>query len=330
MSDLAVVPSPEPATVPEAPVSIADHAAEFSPAAQQEAVEVPAPVDATDGQRQGETPAQAQQRRDKATGQWREGKTRHRAKSQQAGAEDVPRIQALTAKHRAAEERATQLEAELTRYRQGQQTQAQPEQRQERQPQPQTWQHDAEPVDTDPKYADNYGLFLADQARWAGRDEFRRARAYEHHQQQLHQRATSWRTKAEATAAKFPDFQQVALQQPVPWATGSVVDQFILEDDAGPEILYHLQSNLAERDSLGQMTVLQATKHLALLSQRLLSATPGAAVSNGAAPAAPIKLPPTPPTPLRTEAQRPTPAAPPMDGSLSILEHARHFGPKRR
>lgn len=306
----------EPAV--EAPVeenapSIADHAAQFGP---------DAPAPAADTIPANETPAQKQereQRRDKSTGQYQPGKTRHRARSQQASAEDVPRIQALTARAKAAEERAASLEAENAKYKA-------PTPAPQAQPAPVSRAVDDEPQDTDPAYADNYGKFLEDRARWAARDEFSKAQRqqYEHAQQQ--QRVNTFGQRMAAAQAKYPDFQAVALT-PVPWQPGSLVDKFIWEDDNGPDILYHLQSHSDERDALGRMTTeLAAWKFLSLLSQRLASPNPSAADPNGAAPRAIVNLPPRPPTPLRTEAQSGSTAAPPMDGSLSIAEHAKRFG----
>lgn len=329
MNDLTVA-TPDPIAKPatpeaiEAPTSIADHASEFGPEAKSKQAEPP-PVQ--------ETPAQAQQRRDRETGQFKEGRVRHRAKSQQASAEDVPRIKELTAKQRAAEERAAAAEAELARYRQGGQQASAPRQEQApQQNQPAQPAHgDPEPQDTDEKYATNYTLYLNDHARWAARDEYRQIEQQRQAQQAQQQIASTWSGRAKTIREKYADFDQVALMQPVPWQPGSVVDQFIIHDDAGPEILYYLQSNPAERDSLGQMTVLQASKHLSLLSQRLLSSSPASAGTNGAATRANmIVLPPKPSTPLRTEAQRGTPADPPTDGSLSIAEHSKHFGKASR
>ncbi len=312
MAETATIPVTPETDAPPAPVSIADHAAQFSKEAQATLATSDAEAPAN------ETPAQAQQRRDKATGQYQQGKTRHRARSQQASPEDVPRIQGLTARAKAAEERAAALEAEVAKYKTP--------------PVAAPTAAPAPPADPEPDVAqfDDYNKFVKQQARWEARQELADAHQRQQQAQQEAQWAQSWKQRIDTAKQAHADFEAVALSTPVPWQPGSVVDQFIREDDNGPEILYHLQSNPAERDSLGQMTVLQASKHLALLSQRLLSPSPAAAGSNGAAPGSAIRnLPPKPPTPLRTEAQRGSPSPPPTDGSLSIAEHARAFGPKR-
>ena len=348
MPDLAPVPTPaEPVAPPQpepvAPAeSIDDHASRFQPGindeAEKEAKAPGAPVQKSP----------AEQRRDRETGQWKEGKKRHRAASQQAGPEDAPRIQALTAKHRAEEERANRLEAELARYRQQPAqppqapAQAQPEPRQQEQrPQHPAQQlapwddpRDPEPNEDDPRYAEDYRQFLKDQAAHAGRLAFRQQQFYQHQQAQVKQRMDALSERITATKQEFEDYEQV-VNQPAPiWQhqnTGSVVDRYIQEHPAGPKLLYYLQSHRQEQDSLLQMSEVSQADFLSLLAQRLLSTSTQAAGSNGAAPSAKlVALPPKPPTPLRTEAQRPDQAPPPTDGSLSIREHERQFGSSRR
>lgn len=314
------------AETPEAPLSIKDHAAQFGPEGMREAEEDAA----DDGEPDGDpaTPHHsAQQKRDKENQQFRPGKVRHRAKSQQASPEDVPRIQALTAKHRAAEERAAALEAELTRYRQTPQPQTPQQTPPQAQPQARTQdQGDPEPQDTDEKYADNYALYLSDRARWAARDELRRYETARHHQQIQQRAAQAFSERVVKARAKYQDFDTVAFGPMPPIQPGSVVDTFIREDDNGADLLYHLQSQPQERDEILQLPPFQQAKRLTLLSQRFSSPSPEAADLNGAAPSAkPVVLPPKPPTPLRTEAQRVS-TPPPTDGSLSVNEHLKQFG----
>jgi hypothetical protein len=318
--DTPVIEAPES-------VSIADHAAQYGPQADPAPVEEPIPANETAQQK-----VEREQRRDQANGQYRPGFKRHRAKSQQASAEDAPRIRELTAARRQAEERATALEARLAALEQQRTTPAAPAQTPPP-PQPQARQttpENAEPVDTDPKYEGNYGAFLTDHARWAARDEYRRAREAEQQQAQTQQRLGTFVQRLDATKAKYQDFERVAFA-PVPWNEQSAIHEFILDDDNGPDVLYHLQSHPQERDEILRMPPIKQVSRLTLLSQRFSSPTSEAAGSNGAAPVTkPVILPPKPPTPLRTEAQRATPALPATDGSLSIADHAKAFGPKRR
>ncbi len=313
-TDTPVVDTP----TEEAVLPIAQHVREFGPEGKAAADAMDAPV---------ETEVQAEQRRD-AEGKFQPGRVRHRAKSQQASAADVPRIQALTAKEKAATERAAALERELTELKAQRPAPERPQVQTvghaQQMPVRQT-QDDPEPADTDPQYESNYPKFLEDRARWAARDENKRFWAQRQHEHLQHQRDMTLGQKLQAAAQKYPDFKQVAIDTPHPWQPGSLVDRYIREDDAGAEILYHLQSHPDERDTLGQMTELQAHRFLSLLSQRLVSSATEAAGTNGAAPRpSVVVLPPKPSTPLRTEAQRvSTPT--PTDGTLSIMKHRKAF-----
>lgn len=95
MPELVESPTPESPTPAEpTPIeqaeSVQDHAARYGPDAASNPEPTPPPK------------PDAQQRRDRDTGQYQSGKVRHRAKSSQATADDVPRIRELTAKQRAA------------------------------------------------------------------------------------------------------------------------------------------------------------------------------------------------------------------------------------
>lgn len=320
----------EPEAVPELP-SIADHAAQFSAESQAaQATETPE-------EQSARAALVAQQKRDKDTGQFREGKTRHRAASQQARAEDVPRIKELTAKHRASEERATKAEAELAQLRAS------------RAPAPVIAQaerkvdaaqagafSEAEPDENDPKFAGDYGKYLRAAAAWEGRKAWHDAkhaeRAAAQKAEAAQQEQAQLKTFAErvwTSREKHQDFDTIAFGE-TKIRAGSAVDTFVMEDDNGPEVLYYLQSHPQELDSLLTGSVLSQLKTLSLLSQRFESTPALAAGLTGAAPREPVKAPPRPPTPVRTEAQRVGETPPPTDGSLSIAEHSRAFGPSRR
>src|SRR5690606_21073792 len=68
--------------------SISSHAATFDPRKP----DPDAPAGETAEEKAERLHHSAQQRREKETGKFTQGKVRHRAKSQQASAEDVPRI----------------------------------------------------------------------------------------------------------------------------------------------------------------------------------------------------------------------------------------------
>ncbi len=326
-----------PEAQPEA-ASILDHAAQFGPQARE------ALADADEDPEKPAHPS-AQQRRDRENGQFRDGKVRHRAKSQQAGPDDVPRIAALTGAKNAAEERATRAEAELARLR----TQHAPPAQiaQAERTADAAANEDPEPNPEDKKYEGNGGVvkYVADQARWAARDEARAMRQRDAESTATAQKATAHKAlidgfsgRVDAAKTKYPDFEDVALKTPAKWLDpktgsalpgGEALDAFIMQDDNGAELLYYFHRNPAEVDALMGLPVLGQLKTLTLLSQRLASNTTEQADQTGAVARRQVKLPPKPPTPVRTEAQRAGNDPPPTDGSLSIAEHQRRFGSKR-
>lgn len=285
------------------------------------------------------------QKREK-DGKFTEGKTRHRAQSQQARPEDVPRIKELTARARSAEDRLAAAEAEVARLKAQHApaaTVAAAERKVEQAEQhtkPATADDDPEPKEDDPKYAGDYAKYLRDVTRWETRQAIRdeRAAAAKLAEQAKHEeaRTATIRTFAErltAAKTKYDDFD-ATLKWDAPWLAPSgepypgyeATHEFILADDAGPDVLHYLRTHPEEVDALLRVPPLQQVKRLTLLSQRFASSPSEAAGATGAAPGrtTTIVLPPKPPTPVRTEAQR-SPAPTPTDGSLSVLGHAKAF-----
>ena len=333
MSEAVVEPVTE---APAEATSIADHAAQYNPSALAEAA-APAEVEPVAAV---EKPLTAQQRRDKDTGQYATGRVRHRAKSQQASPEDVPRIRELSGKVSAAEARATAAETELARLRASHAPAPQIAKAEARvEATAQTTSTDKEPDANDPKYAQNWQSYLNDHTRWAVRDERRQeiaretTAAAEKQQRETHAEILkNFDSRWNAAKANHADFEAVA-GVPTRIPKGSAVDSFILMDDSGPEVLYYLQQHPDELDSLLRMPVWpQQAKALSLLSQRVLPSSSVQAGTTGAVAGRDTKivLPPKPPTPVRTEAQRTGNEPAPTDGSLSIAEHAKQFGGKRK
>lgn len=321
--------------------SISDHAAQFGPGAQRvdmddetdttsndDAVAKPA-AEPNAAIRPGETQQQANQRaRDAKTGQFT--RERHRAKSQQASAADVPRIQGLTAKLRAAEEELARLRQTATAPR--------PEPRHEPRPEPRAAavvpDDDPEPQETDAKYEGDYGKFLRDAARWDARQTFReqQQRQVETQQRQqveqtARQRHEAFQGRIQASAAKYPDFEPVVTALGI--IPDELIDAWVREHDAGAELLYHFGKHPHELDALMRMPgTFDKAAQLTLLSQRLApsSRTPvGSAGSTAAPRVAPV---PRPPNPARTGFIRTDDE--PQGEASSISDHARQFGPKRR
>lgn len=284
------------------------------------------------------------QRREK-DGKFTEGKTRHRAQSQQARAEDVPRIKELTARAKSAEERLAAAEAEVTRLKTqhappAQVAAAERKVEQAEQRVPTATADDPEPTEDDPKYGGDYAKYLRDVTRWETRQALKaeRAEADQRAQQAKRDEAKTATIKTFAerlTAAETKhgeDFQET-LRWDAPWLAPSgephpgyeAVHEFILSDETGADVLHYLHSHPDEVDALMRVPPLQQVKRLTLLGQRFASPQSEEAGATGAAPRPTIvHLPPKPPTPVRTGAQRVV-GAQPTDGSLSVLGHAKAF-----
>ena len=318
--------TPLPESEPE-PLSVAEHAALYGTKTEDARPEVKESAEAKAAHHS------EQQKRDRETQQFREGKTRHRAQSQQASPADVPRIQALTAKLRAAEDELTRLRSQAAPPAQIAKAE-QVVERAEAKVEPVRDASDPEPSEDDPKYAGDYGKYLRDAARWDARQERRQAEAESMRraeQAKIHEAQqrtiTTFGERVKAAKAVYSDFEQVAFT-PSPIPIGSPVDAFIMEDDNGAHVLYHLHSHPDELSDVLGMGPLKQLRHLSLLSQRF--DTPVKADATGAAArGSQFVPPPRPPTPVRTEAQRVS-SPPPTDGSLSVAEHRKLFGPKSR
>jgi hypothetical protein len=99
---------------------------------------------------------------------------------------------------------------------------------------------------------------------------------------------TAFEAKAAEARVKHPDFDAVALLAPTEIQPGSAADLWVLEDDAGADILYHLQqpANAVERRRILALGPRQQLKELVRLGDRL-TADPAAARSTTAPPPPP-------------------------------------------
>lgn len=100
---------------------------------------------------------------------------------------------------------------------------------------------------------------------------------------------SAFETKAAEARAKHADFDAVAMLAPTEITPGSAADLWVLEDEAGAEILYHLQqpTNTAERRRILALGPREQLKELVRLGDRLTAASP-AVRSTTAPPPPPI------------------------------------------
>lgn len=302
--------------------SLADHEQAFGPGAErQPATEVESTETASTEQIDGERDPQGR------------FKPRHRAKSQQASAEDVPRIQELTRKLRETEAERDALRTPPKPAQAVQQTQAAPQQ-----PTPQTaaypdfttWQ--AHPANAERSYEDylddraDYRQFLRDQQTYRAREQQEHQTRVQAHQQKL--------TDARA---KYADFDQVVTgtNQPVT----DVMAQAILASDQSRDIEYFLGKHPDVLQQLFDETVQSHPSVIPVLRRHLetlvareqradLKPAPVAA-STGSALALVTPPAPRPPNPVRTGPMK-TGDELPGDDDMSISNHEKAFGGRRR
>jgi hypothetical protein len=258
-------------------------------------------------------------------------KGRHRAKSQQAAAADVPRIQELTRKLREAEAERDALKAA-----------PKPPEPVREPPKPVPPPPIAATTEIPPKPTrdqfDDYDLFVEAVADWKAdrKWETHQAAQVETAKQQqaasdLQRLQTAWKTKVDAALLKYPDFKAVALEAPTTIRSGSLIDAWILEHKHGADVLYSLQQSPTEIQRIDALSPIEQAEELTLLGQRLNPPSRTSAGTTGSATPPALKLAPRPPNPVRTGPIR-TGDDPPDDATASLLDHEKFYGsgPRRR
>ena len=334
------VSTPTVAEQPQAPpdsTSVADHAATFSPQARDAAAEaavddnppVTPPV-------AGETPQQAEQRaRDE---QGRFARERHRARSQQAGPADVPRIRELTRKLRDTERIVAELQAKVTPP-----VKPMPLVPPEARIPPVDTSGFAKPKPRLEEFGDQddaleaWNLALGRWDRERERFEERQAETRQRAEREVSQASAGsqeWLKSAgdgyisrqQAFIARTPDYA-AKMESVKHIKTTPLLSMALLTSDKSAEIEYYLATHPSIYDeALLNTHGKEITEETVATTQRWLTSRSQAA-STGSAAAAPIRLPPKPPNPVRTGPMPPS-DEPPGEAS-SISDHRRHYGPSR-
>lgn len=321
-------PAPEP--LPDLPLS--EHEEEFPTLTRTEraAEERKARASAkssvlgTDGTPSSDGQADPDARDDK-------GRFRHRAASQRASAADVPRINELTAKLRAAEARAEAAEKRVSPT-----PSSAPPSATAPPPAPVRVEAFGQPKpalkDFLDKLAPHETYDQAVERHAEAMADWRWSKGQHEQTQQANQREfyTGFKSRTDAAAKQYADFQTVALDADSKIPVGSLIDSWVWEHPAGPHVLYHMQKNPDDIARIHALPALEALSELSLLSQRLMSPQPRTvAAVTGSAPAPVAVTPaPRPPNPVRTG---PVKAAnePPGDDA-SIAEHEAFYNQQRR
>lgn len=264
-------------------------------------------------------------------------KIRHRAKSQQAGPEDVPRIRELTKKNSELAEKLAALEARVNQppARQTERPAAQAQQSDQKTVEPTRAKPTADMIGDAYKTYEDFQEDLMEwkfeqrQAAWQADQQQRQQEAQQTQQQQ------AWQKDHETFSGRVGEFMkthpdyQTKLESVLPLNIPPAAYQAILRHDNGPAFVYHLVNH---PDQLAEMVFLMDGKppsddHVALAT-RWLSSRTQAASTGSAAPTPPPTLAARPPNPVRTGPLKTSDDAPGDDSSLS--EHERAYGHKRR
>lgn len=154
------------------------------------------------------------------------------------------------------------------------------------------------PTDLDakgqPKYA-SYEDYIEDLAAWKSDQlvtgavkEFREQSQAAERQRSAQTAQQRWETRAAEARKAHADFDEVALDPALPIPAGSIVHAYVLESDAGPEVLYYLGQNPDRLAEISKMTPIGQTRALRDIEIQVApSATPAApppAVPKTAAP----------------------------------------------
>jgi len=252
---------------------------------------------------------------------------KHRAKSQEAGPKDVPRIAELTRRLREAEAERDRLKATPPPAAAVAATPPTPPETKAAPPTQDEWKrYKAMPGFPDLKKFEDYSDFqlasqlFVDNVRWAER------------QQVAHEQAKNDReliSLSERGKAEFPDWEAVAINTKTDIPEGGLIDRWIRENRNGQRVLYWLQKEPQELRRILALELFDQAEALTLLGQRTGQPPREPAVGTGAAATTPVKVAPRPPTPVRTAAPT-APDEPPDPETASLAEFERYYHPPRR
>jgi hypothetical protein len=152
----------------------------------------------------------------------------------------------------------------------------------------------------DPAYLEaltDYKVAVADQTRRTEWEERQRQNAAREESTRVIQ---AFEGRAAEARTKHADFDAVALLAPTEIPQGSAADLWVMEDEAGAEILYHLQqpANAAERRRILSLSPREQLKELVRLGDRLTSPAPAARSTQAPPPPATLSTRPTPADPV--------------------------------
>ena len=268
-------------------------------------------------------------------------KPRHRAKSQEASAEDAPRIKELT-------RRLRETERALDESRRTTTPTQEPVREQPRTATPSaaatfpTWDEYVAIKGNEGKsweqYSDERTDWRYDQRRAAERAEEAQQAETRSHREVV----TKYLDQLEDARKAFADFDDIVGEYAEPIPVSDVVGRAALE--VGPRASYYLATHPEEREALSRDTAIAADtpgfkaavagvarylKSLVAAEQRPSPSSRAAAAATGSAPMRGPTLLPKPPNPVRTGTVRSAEALPGDDASLEDHERAFHRSSRR-
>jgi hypothetical protein len=130
----------------------------------------------------------------------------------------------------------------------------------------------------DPGYLEALADYKVDTRLAAERSTWERGQQQLRAQEEFGRVVSAFQQRADVVRAKHPDFDAVALEAPTAIAPGSLADFWCRENEAGAEILYHLQTptNAAETRRILALPYPQQISALVRLGDRLTAADPAA------------------------------------------------------
>lgn len=255
-------------------------------------------------------------------------KPRHRAKSQQATPNDVPRIAELTKRLREAERERDEWKAKHSAPPEPPKAASAPAP--EKPADKPSWKTFEEQIGAKfESWADAQDAYIDARDAWK---EAQAQKAQAVQQQTTAEQAVlrTYSTKAQEYAKTTPDFfDKMSEAAPVLDHIPDLLFQSIVRHDNGPEIAYYLVTHPVDLDEMCLLTDGKSVSDASVaLLQRRLSHYRVPAAATGSVAVVPRTIAPRPPNPVKTAPQKPGEDLPGDDAS--IADHERAFGKKRR
>lgn len=132
---------------------------------------------------------------------------------------------------------------------------------------------DPEPNPEDYEYGEADSRFMADNARWNARDEFRKQQQQANEQAEAATLRNGHAARVAEAAEKYPDYAEKvqASADRGEWPCTQVMALGIMASDVGPDVAYHLASNHAEAARIAKLHPLEQARELGRIEGGFLS-----------------------------------------------------------